>query len=866
MLVSPARCGRGPVRFEPAAARRLSNRLRRFAAPLRGCVTVRLSRLAIGPAHRPRPPAQRDAGNRAPGHTEGRAPRPQGGSMSTTTQLRRRGCGSSRSSEIHIADGANPRRASTSRHSQELADSIGKHGVLQPLVVRTRRGRLHPDRWRAPLPGRQARRPHAGAGHAPRRRRGRADRTGRRREPAPPGPRPGRGGARLPGDPQLRPPDRRSSSPSGSASQPAYVNDRLRLLDLPEPIQEHVASGTIPVRLAKQLIEMAKAASRSRPPASSSSPTGDVKVDDLEERPERLIGCLGDYEWPDPQPIALARQQLPPLPARQPAAAGRRLRRHPRTRTPALGEQVGFRFDQEDADAARSYGCLLEFKRRPLLVERLHHRPGLHRRPRPPAARPARAQSQAARARGRQRAETRTRRRRRSTRRRSSGARSASSAAEAKQAATAANFELGRKLQLRYDAPKITTPVAKLLALLILDRRRGQARRARPALRARGLADRRADRGPRQDGREGPLPGGDEAAEQLYAAIERARSPEQVIGRLLQALIAAHAADEQALAASRARLLRAARPLRRRAKRRDPVDPRPARQVRPAPPPRRQAARQTSRTRPPRRPEPRPASAGASRSRPTHPLRTRTKEGSCNGVPAPTATRASGTRRLDELPDPPSEHALRARRPRRRSAAAHRPSPSSAHAPVPATAPRSRARSPATSPRPASPSSPASPAASTPKHTAAPSTRTGARSPCSAAASTATIPPRTPNSPAGSRETGGIVSEYEPGVEPAPWRFPARNRIIAALADAVVIVEARITQRRPHHRRPGDGDRPSDLRRPRRDHLPSLRGNERPPPTRPRHRNHLRARRTRSARNRRSLPMNTASHRHRLPE
>jgi DNA processing protein len=40
-------------------------------------------------------------------------------------------------------------------------------------------------------------------------------------------------------------------------------------------------------------------------------------------------------------------------------------------------------------------------------------------------------------------------------------------------------------------------------------------------------------------------------------------------------------------------------------------------------------------------------------------------------------------------------------------------------------------------------------------------------------------------------ETGGIVSEYKPGVEPAPWRFPARNRIIAALADAVVIVEAR---------------------------------------------------------------------------
>ena len=39
---------------------------------------------------------------------------------------------------------------------------------------------------------------------------------------------------------------------------------------------------------------------------------------------------------------------------------------------------------------------------------------------------------------------------------------------------------------------------------------------------------------------------------------------------------------------------------------------------------------------------------------------------------------------------------------------------------------------------------------------------------------------------------GGLVlSEYEPGVEPAPWRFPARNRIIAGLARATVVVEAR---------------------------------------------------------------------------
>jgi DNA processing protein len=41
------------------------------------------------------------------------------------------------------------------------------------------------------------------------------------------------------------------------------------------------------------------------------------------------------------------------------------------------------------------------------------------------------------------------------------------------------------------------------------------------------------------------------------------------------------------------------------------------------------------------------------------------------------------------------------------------------------------------------------------------------------------------------REHGAVVSEYPPGIEPAPWRFPARNRIIAALCLATVVVEAR---------------------------------------------------------------------------
>jgi DNA processing protein len=40
-------------------------------------------------------------------------------------------------------------------------------------------------------------------------------------------------------------------------------------------------------------------------------------------------------------------------------------------------------------------------------------------------------------------------------------------------------------------------------------------------------------------------------------------------------------------------------------------------------------------------------------------------------------------------------------------------------------------------------------------------------------------------------DRGVVVSELEPGTQPFQWSFPARNRIMAALAEIVVVVEAR---------------------------------------------------------------------------
>jgi DNA processing protein len=39
-------------------------------------------------------------------------------------------------------------------------------------------------------------------------------------------------------------------------------------------------------------------------------------------------------------------------------------------------------------------------------------------------------------------------------------------------------------------------------------------------------------------------------------------------------------------------------------------------------------------------------------------------------------------------------------------------------------------------------------------------------------------------------ERGTLMSESPPGTRPEPWRFPARNRIIAGLSDAVIVVES----------------------------------------------------------------------------
>jgi ParB/RepB/Spo0J family partition protein len=446
--------------------------------------------------------------------------------------------------QIQVPEAGNPRKRFDQQALRELSDSIGKHGVLQPLVVRT-----HQDGYLLIAGERRYRAAKlAGLEQVP---------VTIRDDDSP---------LELAVDENLH---RQNLDPIEEAhafqailktgrlskkqlaervsKSASYVNDRLRLLELPEPIQEQVAAGTIPVRLAKQLIEMARASAAVAIACVQIIASGGAELDDLEQRPERLLGFLGDYEWPDPQPIALAvsnyhHYQLASLPL--PAEGCEDIHE----RHAALGEQVGFRFDQADADAARGYGCLLEFKDGnywsspfitdpAFIADRVRLKLDQHERELKPRQREQARQADNATP---EPVDAEKERRRQERQQR----------AEARQQAIASNFELGRKLQLRYDAPKLTTPVAKLLALLLLD---GQADK----LAGRGLRYVREDwqiaESKEVCGKtveQHRYPERWEAAEQLYAAIERARTPEQVIGRLLQALIAAHAASEEALPAS----------------------------------------------------------------------------------------------------------------------------------------------------------------------------------------------------------------------------------------------------------------------------------------------------------------------------
>jgi ParB/RepB/Spo0J family partition protein len=261
---------------------------------------------------------------------------------------------------IQIAEGANPRRHFDEGKLAELAESIRTHGILQPLVV-------YADQANGGYVLIAGERRHraarlAGLTTVPVIVRDEGEET-----------------IELATDENLHRQDLNAIEEAAAfqailesgkltwaklaervSKSGQYVSERLRLLDLPVPVQEAIAAGSIPVRLGKLFAKIAKV---SEPVASACAALigdGQAELSEFEQHPERVIGRLGDFTWPEPQPVAVAVSSYGRYPLDSLGLPAETLAELSE-RAAQLGVE-GFGFDRADADAARAYGSLLEFK------------------------------------------------------------------------------------------------------------------------------------------------------------------------------------------------------------------------------------------------------------------------------------------------------------------------------------------------------------------------------------------------------------------------------------------------------------------------------------------------------------------------
>ena len=475
-------------------------------------------------------------------------------------------------SAIDVEEGLNPRTSSDEERQAQLVESVRRHGILQPLLV---------------APAGEGEGFRVVAGH---RRLAAAAAVGLMEVPAI---------VREPRDGEapalavienlqredLNPIDEargleqamrgRRLNQTQLAEElsisPKRVSERLGLLRLPEEVQARIAAGGVPPTLRKTLATIAKVSAEVAEGCSALVAAGHVEASAVEADTARVVAMLERVSWQDDDgapkaaPVALAIEEWRPV-RLDGLPVDEAIREELRPRLEALGtnqwgESVSLRFDTEDADAARAYGCLLEFRdgdryhtakflcdrafiadRARLKLDELEQRAleAEERVAQEHRERAERARTDAAPAGGEVDEDTdpeaalrEQRKRERETERQEAVA------------ARGANLELGRKLYTDAHAPELTMDHARLMALLVFESDPG-------TLAAGGLALCRDDW---QEVEVRELKSGEERTKVSYASpaeaearlwgwLERARTPQEVLGRVVQALVAAGCADE----------------------------------------------------------------------------------------------------------------------------------------------------------------------------------------------------------------------------------------------------------------------------------------------------------------------------------
>ena len=454
---------------------------------------------------------------------------------------------------VTVREGWNPRTGDDAAEHQALTDSVRAQGILQPLLVeRTDAGPVLIDGHRRLTAARAA-----GLTSVPVIERGGEEGDAaqlaaalaanlRRRGLDPIEEARAYQRATEAGWPQ-----RRIAEAVGCSRR--HVSERLRLLRLPEAATQAISEGVL----------MLAAVPRVEAVAAVSVPVADALVavlreghatsGDLAERPDAVLGELARRGGEGPL-LTLLPGHIDLAELLDPDTDGELI-----GRVEAAGVR-GVHLTVEDLDAARAYGCLIEFPqaddaygRRGWVADRtwLTDRVRLHIEEiaeRRAAEEEARAEQVGTKATAQGEdpeaaaaavaTESDTERR----------ARERAEAADDRRSARLANLDLGRRALLAYDEPEaITIEMARAVALTALHHHQAEAARGLALCHERlhNFETRTTKAGASRQKVSYAAP--EEAERALTEWIEGARTPEQVLGRTLQALALAWFADQAAL-------------------------------------------------------------------------------------------------------------------------------------------------------------------------------------------------------------------------------------------------------------------------------------------------------------------------------
>lgn len=145
----------------------------------------------------------------------------------------------------------------------------------------------------------------------------------------------------------------------------SYVNERMRLLALPEAVQRHIASGAVPVAAERELREVCKVSPRIAECACELAARGEVEGRDLVESFGHVLAKVSRTAF-DPPLTMISVDNSVPLgelvePGERQDTLAARYREIDRGYTPVGGDEVWLRLTGDDIDAARAAGCLLEY-------------------------------------------------------------------------------------------------------------------------------------------------------------------------------------------------------------------------------------------------------------------------------------------------------------------------------------------------------------------------------------------------------------------------------------------------------------------------------------------------------------------------